>query len=83
MIAINLVAGDTFVGDAPSARSPTQRDDCDFSGDGRIVDGLAVDRSAFACPLFYGSILICPVLFLAAAIVRFWCLVSEPGRRPS
>ena len=27
--------------------------DCDFSGDGRLVGAVVADRSAWHCPLFY------------------------------
>ncbi len=60
---------------------PVRRDGCDFSGDGRIVDGCAADRSALACPLFYAAILACAVLVVAVAMVGLFRMVSMRAAR--
>ncbi len=85
MTASSLALADHVVVDMPT-ETPTvhsvPRGACDFGGDGRIVDGLASGRSAFACPLFYAAVLASPVLFVAVAVIRLFRLIAEPwGRR--
>ncbi len=45
--------------------------DCDFSGDGRLVGAVVADRSAWHCPLFYFALPASALLLGTVAVVRF------------
>ena len=68
--------------DAQSAAPPRAKSGlCDFSGDGRIVDALATERSAWTCPIFYLAIPACALLTVSATVVRAWGRAFDTRRR--
>ena len=44
---------------------------CDFSDDGRLVDAVVADRSAWLCPLFYLAVPASALLLGMVVVVRF------------
>lgn len=83
MTAIGLDFADRGAAAAPTSQSTVDRGGCDFSGDGRIVDGVAADRSALACPTFYAAILTCAVLIVAIFVIGLFRVVSTRSARLS
>lgn len=83
MTAISFDFADQSAAAAPMLQPTVDRGACDFSGDGRIVDGIAADRSALACPSFYVAILACAVLVVAVAVIECFRMVSRRSGRIS